>query len=840
MGSFDAWVNNGGGGAASPAGTYSPTTYGAVGDGSTDNLAALNSLMAALPTSGGTIVFPAGSFRLSAPWHVYKPVIIVGQGGGLTGTPATQLKLDAGAGVITDTAASSPFGGPGANGTVIRDINFFGSAPCAVWQANHAYTVGTVVINTKWYGGFTQFINIVTVAGTSGGSEPAWPVRGDSDTYQHEGATTTDGGVTWASRSCPGLWMKTITAVEHCYFQQCYGDGVYAYGYSGVAPSTGCSGFHVQDCSGQLNLGRGWFAAGTDAQGSIINGFLAQNNWSGGIADFSDVGNAYTGCLSETNGVFFWGAGVPITNFNPIGGGTVTVPTPAVMDAMQTATGKVYFYSGAGSGSTGITEPVWPTTIGLTVSDSGITWTCAGEYRYGQAFQTTATLNASTFTGCYQEPDQRLNEVAANVTWIGDIGGFFRASIENKFLRIQPNASSPWVYIDNSGATPKVHSIWGDTAGNPSAFKIAMDDGAGNEINPYQMLADADGKHWSWEDQSGHIAMKLSNAGATEGAGKVVFPTGLMLSNSTGYATPFNLQSLAIDQFGSPPPNNGTLGDIVLQRYVRQGFPGGWLNTSSDQLTPSATWQEFNFDTTRYLSALSDGIGSPFAIVDVFGTTRRGTVYTNYGTNTKVAATLAAATFRTGRKYHFFNEQPTGSWRINAGASQQIQIGNLICAVAGYVETTSPGAWLTLESFGEGPVYVATAIIGQWTVDGNPIIPAVPNTESLLSTTLIDSSVGTKQNLYTVPTGYSLVVTKAIIRSISGSVTTAAAGLGFDASATNVATNLDIPTATGTYRMNVSDSAVAATVGAAAAVLGVKFTATDTRTMTIDVFGYLF
>lgn len=33
-------------------------------------------------------------------------------------------------------------------------------------------------------------------------------------------------------------------------------------------------------------------------------------------------------------------------------------------------------YQAGGSGTTGGTQPTWPTTIGATVSDNGITWTC--------------------------------------------------------------------------------------------------------------------------------------------------------------------------------------------------------------------------------------------------------------------------------------------------------------------------------------------------------------------------------------------------------------------------------------------------------------------------------
>lgn len=40
--------------------------YGAVGDGSTNDIAAINSALAALPARGGVVYFPPGRYRVSA------------------------------------------------------------------------------------------------------------------------------------------------------------------------------------------------------------------------------------------------------------------------------------------------------------------------------------------------------------------------------------------------------------------------------------------------------------------------------------------------------------------------------------------------------------------------------------------------------------------------------------------------------------------------------------------------------------------------------------------------------------------------------------------------------
>jgi hypothetical protein len=53
-----------------------------------------------------------------------------------------------------------------------------------------------------------------------------------------------------------------------------------------------------------------------------------------------------------------------------------TIPSYAYLVAN---TGGGYVYSSPNYGTTGTTEPDWPTTIGDTVSDNGITWTCVAE-----------------------------------------------------------------------------------------------------------------------------------------------------------------------------------------------------------------------------------------------------------------------------------------------------------------------------------------------------------------------------------------------------------------------------------------------------------------------------
>jgi hypothetical protein len=146
---------------------------------------------------------------------------------------------------------------------------------------------------------------------------------------------------------------------------------------------------------------------------------------------------------------------------------------------------------------------------------------------------------------------------------------------------------------------------------------------------------------------------------------------------------------------------------------------------------------------------------------------------------------------------------------------------------------------------------VADLVINQTPSAGSPIgwrcvSAGTPGTweelyaspEHRLSTTVVDLSLTIKQALYTVTAGRSLIVTKIVQRAPSATLTSAAYGFGFDSGATDVIATGNNPGTSTTCTVQTPDTQ--ATIGAAAAVLGLKTTATQAATtMTIDVFGYL-
>lgn len=128
-------------------------------------------------------------------------------------------------------------------------------------------------------------------------------------------------------------------------------------------------------------------------------------------------------------------------------------------------------------------------------------------------------------------------------------------------------------------------------------------------------------------------------------------------------------------------------------------------------------------------------------------------------------------------------------------------------------------------------------------VAGSPIQASLSGAISLLSTTnLVDLNTATPTLLYTVPVGFSAIITRFIFRKASTSLTTASWSIGW----TSAAFNDVLSTATRTELTgNTLYSNVSAKVGALVGVAGatLKLLANILQgapaTISVDVFGYL-
>ncbi len=111
-----------------------------------------------------------------------------------------------------------------------------------------------------------------------------------------------------------------------------------------------------------------------------------------------------------------------------------------------------------------------------------------------------------------------------------------------------------------------------------------------------------------------------------------------------------------------------------------------------------------------------------------------------------------------------------------------------------------------------------------------------------LSTTTVNTHVGTKQNLYTVPAGRHVVITHVVVRNTGATLAGMSGNLqfGFDSNATDWNNPVTLTSLTTALLSLLKSASVASVIGAAAGVFGCKFldAASTNTTVVIDVFGY--
>lgn len=111
----------------------------------------------------------------------------------------------------------------------------------------------------------------------------------------------------------------------------------------------------------------------------------------------------------------------------------------------------------------------------------------------------------------------------------------------------------------------------------------------------------------------------------------------------------------------------------------------------------------------------------------------------------------------------------------------------------------------------------------------------------LTSTASVDYNNGTKQTIYTVPTGKSCIVHSIVVRNASASMGTNSVSYGFNANADDVIANSAYANLTGSTVYIPLSAKNASTRGLAGEIFGIKCNTTNTAgTVTVDVFGYLY
>lgn len=212
--------------------------YGAVGDGSTDDFAAVNAALDAIraldtatttTSKGAVLFFPAGTYRLSATLRINRGIVVQGVGGYWYG--GTVLKPDAGVTCIqVDKSTTSTDGGAG-DGSTICDL-----------QIRPASKSGTA----------------------------------------------------------HGIFMKARAWVRNVYITGCSGNGVHIVANNTDVPATNANCWYLDTVISSNHTGHGVFADGSDANAGVAIHCSAKDNGGSGFYDSSDLGCHFVGC--ETSG----------------------------------------------------------------------------------------------------------------------------------------------------------------------------------------------------------------------------------------------------------------------------------------------------------------------------------------------------------------------------------------------------------------------------------------------------------------------------------------------------------------------------------------------------------
>lgn len=272
--------------------------YGAKGDGVTDDTAAINAALAALPTADvfGTVTrvlyLPAGRY-ITSGGHVFpNRTLVRGDGRHITSIYA---KAGSTSDLLTFSAAHSG----------IDHLTVDGAR-------SGATTAGDAVVLNGAYG----FVNQCTIANAPGNGVSIGKATGAiacmvSNTYVLNckgygirvfAGTSTDGIFSDLDIGPSGLSGVRLDAPAQNLVN------VHSWG-SGIESATDRSGFyvttdacHFSNCESETNRAHGWFFEGA-GRGNALTGCYAWGNNANGVYVFQGVSGAISGCTIYNNGV---------------------------------------------------------------------------------------------------------------------------------------------------------------------------------------------------------------------------------------------------------------------------------------------------------------------------------------------------------------------------------------------------------------------------------------------------------------------------------------------------------------------------------------------------------
>lgn len=790
---------------------YNVRDFGAVGDGVTDDApafqAAINASINTGLARGRRIFVPRGNYRLASTVYLRRQVHLTGETGGGWFSSAVLLPDANVTALQVDLESLIAFPGNRGSWSVIEDLRIaYTAGLTSVWQPSTLYQVGDLVVSTLGANRSDYYTMECTTAGTSASSEPNWdavvgPIYDGSPRTLAEGATVTDGTVTWTLRVLAGVRVHTGAKVRNVDIENAPGNGILVAASVDWNPYANANVFSVLDCFVQGSAMNGLYVVGPDANAGNVSNFNAVSNARWGIWDRSFLGNTYVACHAATNGQH---RAVDVISR------TANVVTVEMSIAHGLTTGDlVYLYLSAHPGS----FPVGIKTVASTPSATEFTYVEVGSNALepgtgydvvvaGGAYKASDVNARNVFLGCYSEQDELPSEIDSPAIVLGGLhaSGFKAGASPSNGLRVvdgvfnslgtkffnpavELNPKKTLAELANNvyavqftsaseGSPPAITSLtrssglvtavtasphgyqagqrrWitgisdanfaaglktiyevidattftyleagADATGNSSHHALGDNVGTGFTLGD-NGPANFEG-WWLWRHGNSDVRKLMAWSGnlAPQGPGRLWLPQGFYLSADGQDKTWLDT--------GNAAPSGGTW---LFPTFLRGALR---INTSIHDQTGFNTgifgYQLLNSNTGRIQTLrwshvgpgnqidITNGVGSPYALD---WAVHAGCVFTNQGATAKVYATLPQNDFSSdGRFAEFsFSVVDADGMRITAPAGRRIRWGQTVGTNAGYIESTTVGAWLKLKLVGPytDPEWMVTEAQGIWT-----------------------------------------------------------------------------------------------------------------------------
>jgi hypothetical protein len=270
----------------------------------------INDCIAAAGPSGGTwagggLYFPKGVYKLQNPINLTRRMLITGDG-----MMATWFYPDPGVtGMIIHYPCEDGHTGcdlPRGDLTVIQDIGFEYALNASAWVPNQGVGLGYVAHGSNGPSNLS-LTNVyqVTAAGTTASTEPTW---GSSN----EGDFITDGSATWQAIEVACIRFNSRASVKNVMCDRSSGNGILI---QASTPEKNANSWFLDNVYLQQAVLNGMYVQGADTNAGIGIAVHSGSNRLWGIYDNSFLGNTYTGCSTEANGLGGYGmVGVAATN----------------------------------------------------------------------------------------------------------------------------------------------------------------------------------------------------------------------------------------------------------------------------------------------------------------------------------------------------------------------------------------------------------------------------------------------------------------------------------------------------------------------------------------------